>query len=86
MSETTDAVDVSDCHEYQINVVLRFDEEAGQEPHTWPEEVRELIAAEYRVLRERHPDHEIVARAAELVLPHRICVMTYFHRARRAAA
>lgn len=85
--DTVDAgsVDVSDCHEYQVNVALRINEEAEPDPHTWPEEVRDMIAAEFRVLRERYPEHEIVARRAELLLPQRICVMTYFHRERVAS-
>lgn len=79
-------IDVSDCHEFQVIVPLIAREEAStDDANEWPLPVREAIAAEYRVLRERHPDHEIVAREAKLLLPQRICTMTYFHRAPGAA-
>ena len=84
--DQSDVVDVTYCHEFIVHVPLLAREEAGtNDPSTWPMEVREAIAAEYRVLRTRHPQHEIVAREAKLLMPQRICIMTYFHREPEAA-
>lgn len=86
MAAQAETVDVSDCHEFQVIVPLIAREEAHTDDvNEWPLPVREAIAAEYRVLRERHPGHEIVAREAKLIMPQRICTMTYFHRERAAA-
>jgi hypothetical protein len=86
MTDASAEIDVSGCHEYQINVPLRADEAAGEHPSTWPAEVQDLIAREYRELRMRYPDNQIVARYAEVVSPQRVCVMTYFHRAPQQVA
>lgn len=84
-AEQPDMIDVSDCHELSIHIAMLEHEQADENYSTWPSKIRDLVAREYRAFRERHPEADMVARTAEVVMPMRVCVMTYFWRAKVAA-